>query len=55
MRNASSILIGTLEGSDRLGDIDLRELEINIKIELRDKGYESVGWINLVIFKDGVE
>jgi hypothetical protein len=55
MRNAYNILFGTLEGSGRLGDINLRRLEINIKIEFRDKGYESLGWIHLPVSQDVVE
>jgi hypothetical protein len=41
MRNAYSILIGKLVWNRRLGGIDLCRLEINIKSELRTKGYES--------------
>jgi hypothetical protein len=38
-----------------LGDVDLRRLEINIKIDFRDKGYESVGWIHLLVARDRVQ
>jgi hypothetical protein len=54
MRNAYIILIGTHEGNGRFEDIDLCRLEINIKIEPGDKGYERVGWIHLRFLRMGL-
>jgi hypothetical protein len=49
MRNVYSILIEKLQGNRHLGGLDLCRLDINMKSERRQKGYESVGWIHLPV------
>jgi hypothetical protein len=51
MRNAHNILVGKLEGERPLGRPRHR-LEDNIKMDLREIGWEVVDWIHLAQERD---
>jgi hypothetical protein len=50
-RNAYRILVGTPEGKRPLG-IPRRRREDNIKMDLREMGWDSIDWIDLAQDKD---
>jgi hypothetical protein len=46
MRNAYTILVGKPEGKRQLGR-PRRRWEYNIRMDLREIGWEAVGWVHL--------
>jgi hypothetical protein len=47
MRNACNILVGKSEGKRPVGR-PRRKWEVNMRMDLREAGWEVVNWINLV-------
>jgi hypothetical protein len=51
MRSAYSILVGITEGKRQLGR-PRRRWEVNIRMDLREKGWDCVDWIHLAQDRD---